>query len=225
MGCAERFDYDLGCIEIDFWWRVSNCNIEMFQSATRESDKLKILGVVIEDSKQRNSPINIRDDVAKELVVTVESPGFSDALKLTVWRAISFCGASEILREFCRGVLYSNEANYVWQEYAFRYLMKNSASSDRSSYLDLAASSSNYRLRYAAAVQDIESNTLESLRRLVDISELRDPYDHSMFEAITFWINSKGDSSLIPYIEEKLRSSTNPDVISDLSDWIEMLSA
>lgn len=202
-----------------------NLNIEMFQNEINELDGLKILEAAIEDSRQRHSSISINDDVAKELVLRLESPEFSGVLKMTIWRAISFCGTSEILREFCVSVLHSKETNGVWQEYAFQYLMKNSVPPDRARFLDFAASSSNYRLRYAAAVQNIESNTQESLRQLVDISELRDPYDHGVFEGISFWINKKGDSSLIPYIEGKLCSSTNPDVISDLSDWIEMLSA
>lgn len=204
---------------------MSTYELAAFHNATTESDRLRVLEAAIEESRRNRIPIYIDDEIAQELIQATESADFSDAFKMNVWRAISFCGTNAILRENCENTLHSPDANSIWQDYAFQYLMKNTMVPDRTKYIEYAASSSNYRLQYSAAVQNVDSNTQDSLRRFVDICESRDPYDHGTFEGLTFWIHKKGDASLIPYIEGKMRSSTNPDVVSDLSDWIEMLSA
>lgn len=199
-------------------------NLAEIQDAVNGADKLKILNATLEKSRRSQALITIDNAAAGELIETIRSGRASVELVATVWRFFVRCCENELLAAYCEEILYSEVAPATWREYAFSYLWGRSQGGLRARYIDYAESSAECRLRFAAAVRCIDVDPVGALKRIIDVCECRDPYDHGTFEAASFWIRSRGDSSLVRYMEEKLKHSNNPDVRSDLSDWIEMLS-
>jgi hypothetical protein len=195
-----------------------------FLNEISDQSKLGSLDLFLAKARASSEPVLLTDESANLIIGELESPAHSNLLLATLCRALPFLSENKILHKYCENLVLSNsEKNLFKQDSALQYLIKANDSESNSMLIERVFSSGNYLMEYTAAVQIMPKETLRALKKLVDISILRDPYDHGVYEGVTFWIAEEADESLIPYIQEKINLSTDQGSVDELSSLIDLI--